>query len=140
MHYKILRYVHVYVTDALSMSVTGKIRDVEMREQAMEFFGECLISKMFRQRCSVRRSVRMSNTLWLPRPSAVCLRMITVGCPILFTYPTDVKTGVGRDQLLINAMVQPDRRRIYELNGKRKQFLLPKADRYNTSCEGYCVR
>ncbi|TWE07333.1 AMP-binding protein [Rudaeicoccus suwonensis] len=36
-HYKIPRYVHV--TDAFPMTVTGKIRKVEMREQAKEILG-----------------------------------------------------------------------------------------------------
>ncbi len=36
-HYKVPRYVHV--TDAFPMTVTGKIRKVEMREQAVEILG-----------------------------------------------------------------------------------------------------
>lgn len=37
-HYKIPRYVHV--TDAFPMTVTGKVRKVEMREQAVEILGQ----------------------------------------------------------------------------------------------------
>jgi fatty-acyl-CoA synthase len=36
-HYKVPRYVHV--TDAFPMTVTGKIRKVEMRQQAVEILG-----------------------------------------------------------------------------------------------------
>ena len=36
-HYKIPKYVHV--TDAFPMTVTGKVRKVEMREQAQQFLG-----------------------------------------------------------------------------------------------------
>ena len=36
-HYKVPRYVHL--TDAFPMTVTGKIRKVEMREQAVELLG-----------------------------------------------------------------------------------------------------
>jgi fatty-acyl-CoA synthase len=34
-HYKIPRYVHV--TDEFPMTVTGKVRKVEMREKSVEF-------------------------------------------------------------------------------------------------------
>ena len=37
-HYKIPRYVHV--TDAFPMTVTGKVRKVEMRERAVDILGE----------------------------------------------------------------------------------------------------
>ena len=37
-HYKIPRYLHL--TDAFPMTVTGKVRKVEMREQAIEMLGE----------------------------------------------------------------------------------------------------
>jgi len=36
-HYKIPRYVHV--VDTFPMTVTGKVRKVEMREQAIELLG-----------------------------------------------------------------------------------------------------
>ena len=36
-HYKIPRYVHV--TDEFPMTVTGKIRKVEMREKSIELLG-----------------------------------------------------------------------------------------------------
>jgi fatty-acyl-CoA synthase len=36
-HYKVPRYVHV--TDRFPMTVTGKIRKVEMREMAVEILG-----------------------------------------------------------------------------------------------------
>ena len=36
-HYKIPRYVHV--VDAFPMTVTGKIRKVQMREEAVQLLG-----------------------------------------------------------------------------------------------------
>jgi fatty-acyl-CoA synthase len=36
-HYKIPRYVHV--TDEFPMTVTGKIRKIEMREKSVEILG-----------------------------------------------------------------------------------------------------
>jgi fatty-acyl-CoA synthase len=36
-HYKIPRYVHI--VDEFPMTVTGKVRKVEMRERAVEFLG-----------------------------------------------------------------------------------------------------
>jgi fatty-acyl-CoA synthase len=36
-HYKIPRYVHL--TDEFPMTVTGKIRKIEMREKSTEFLG-----------------------------------------------------------------------------------------------------
>ena len=36
-HYKIPRYVHI--TDEFPMTVTGKVRKVEMREQAVDMLG-----------------------------------------------------------------------------------------------------
>ena len=36
-HYKIPRYLHL--TDAFPMTVTGKVRKVEMREQAIDMLG-----------------------------------------------------------------------------------------------------
>jgi fatty-acyl-CoA synthase len=36
-HYKIPRYVHI--TDEFPMTVTGKVRKVEMRERSVEILG-----------------------------------------------------------------------------------------------------
>ena len=36
-HYKVPRYVHI--VDEFPMTVTGKVRKVEMREQAVELLG-----------------------------------------------------------------------------------------------------
>ena len=42
-HYKVPRYVHV--TDQFPMTVTGKVRKVEMRERAVEILGLAQVAR-----------------------------------------------------------------------------------------------
>ena len=81
-HYKIPRYVHI--TDEFPMTITGKVRKIEMRERSVE------ILNLTNSPASRPPPAKTPPPPSAPRLSPSCLASII--CPIRRTTPSDTKT------------------------------------------------